>query len=262
MTPKRFCRQLLDGDAHCGGIRCLGLFRIADDTRNALRSEVAQLRRERKPSRVNSDHITGWVGSEGEVLQYSLLNATGKTEDFGSDHDLSARGKWFFDSVAYPVLGRWIDDWPDLINCRINVLGPGAALGAHEEHVPFRTRAGTVGARLRFHLPLETSPQAELNLDGLVYHLAAAQVTLVNQGCVHAARNLGDRARVHLVADALLTQDLFRFLFEPGRAPPDFSPLSQRELIWLRREPLPPHRRLPAHLGAGEVARLGFCEPQ
>lgn len=262
MTPEHFCQALLDGDNHRGGIRCLGLFRMEPVVFDAVRADVSRLRRERKASRVGPGHITDWVEPEGEVLQYSLLNASGRTDDFMGDHDLSSRGKWFFDAAAYPALGRWIDAWPDLINCRVNVLGPGAALGAHEEHLPFRTIGGGVGARLRFHLPIETGGGAELNLDGRVYHLPSGQVTLVNQGCIHAARNGDEHDRVHLVADTLLTRSLFRFLFEPGVAPAAFASLEQRELPELRRESLPPHRRLPPHLSPTTAAELDLCNPQ
>jgi hypothetical protein len=254
---------LLRGDQHRGGTRCLRVFRLEAPTLAPLRAEVERLRRRHRPSSVaDLGHVTHWTASHGEVLQYSLLNASGRTDDFSTDHDLSCLGKWFFDTASYPMLGGLIADWPHLVNFRVNMLGPAAGLPPHEEYVPFRTRSGTVGARLRFHLPVETNPDAWLNLDGQVFHFDSGTIYLVNQGCIHAARNDGRAARVHLVWDCLLTEDLFRFLFEPGAAPSYFVRVARRQPAPVREEALRGHRCLPRRLSTAEAAEVAVCDPQ
>ncbi len=176
--------------------------------------------------------------------------------------ETTCKGKWFFDHDTYPALGCLIADWPHLINFRLNVLRPSSALPAHEEHIPFRTQAGTVGARLRFHLPIQTNDEAELHLDGLVYQLKTGIIYLVNQGCVHAAQNRGSQTRAHLVWDSLLTEELFTFLFQSHHIPPCLSVIIDREEKLLRTEATRPYRRLPPPLSAAEAAALSFCHPQ
>jgi hypothetical protein len=105
-------------------------------------------------------HITNWTRPRGEVLQFSLLNASGSYDDFLDDHNLSCFGKRFRGRGAYPALARLIEMIPHTINFRINLLGPGAALSPHEEHSIIRTQGGSVGLRTRFHLPIFSNPDA------------------------------------------------------------------------------------------------------
>lgn len=252
------------GDAHDDGIRCLRLFRVEGPTFASLCDEISRFRTEHQPADVGDPlHVSNWVDPRGTVHQHSLLTRTGRADDSSADHDHSTRGKWFFESARYPVVGALIADLPDLINFRINTLGAGAALSAHEEHVPFRTDAGTIGARVRFHLPLQTNPGAELTLDGNVCHLEAGVVHLVNHGCVHDARNLGTACRVHLVWDALLTSRVASFIIGGGVEPPPY-------LVRLTATPPPtirvlssgPPRRLLPDVTAYETAALSICDPQ
>lgn len=259
--------DLLDGlragDAHRGGLRCARVFRVAPSAFAELRREVAELRRTRPASRVaDADHVTGWTQPSGVVTQHSLYNRSGRTDDFTSDHDLSCRGKWFFDEATWPTLGRLVAGWPHLVNVRVNVLGPGARLAAHEEHVAFRTVDGRVGARLRFHLPLETSDAAVLNLDGDVYRLEAGVVHLVNHGCVHAAVNHGRSVRVHLVWDALLTEALAALLLGAVPPPCDAEACGLEPPAPLRREPVGAFRRLAPAVPLAELATMTVCDPQ
>lgn len=263
MKPSEFFAGLLAGDQHRGGIRCLRIFRFAGGPFESLCEEVHRYSRTHRPSRVDdAGHVTHWVDVAGRVEQYSLLNRSGRSDDFSTDHDTSCQGKWFFDGDRFPVIGRLISDWPSLVNFRLNILHSGAALQAHEEHLPFRTRSGTVGGRLRFHLPVQTNDRAELILDGLVYRLEPGVVYLVNQGCVHAAVNGSGPARMHLVWDSLLTGELFRFLFEDCRPASYLQIALERAQSPVRSEPVGPHRRLRPRVPVDEAATLAFCELQ
>lgn len=261
-------RDVLDGiraaAEHRGGMRCRALFRVAPARLAAIAEDVARLCRDERPSEVTRPgHVTRWTRPFGEVLQFSLHNRSGRFDDFSADHDRSCEGKRFARAAAYPALGELLAGWPHLVNARINVLGPRAGLSPHEEQVLIRTRAGTIGARLRFHLPIATDAGAELTLDGAVYHLEAGTVYFVNHGCVHAAANRGDAARIHLAWDMLLTRAAFDCMFGgadlPGLvrvadAAADPAPL--------RTEPVGAYERLAPDVTRSEAARLALCEPQ
>lgn len=264
-APAEFVGDLLHGAQRRDVVRCLRLFRVGDDEFKLLRDDVRRLIAHHRPSNAgDSHHVTSWTHPWGEMLQYSLLTSSGRTDDFSTDHDLSCRGKWFFYAAAYPALDQLIADLPHLVNFRIHSLEPGAALSAHQEHIPFRTHEGTIGGRIRFHLPIDTNARAELSLDGKVFHLEPGVIHLVNQGCVHTACNYGALPRVHLVWDALLTEDTYHFLFQPGTAPDYLVPFSARHRLpsSRRTEAIPPHRRLPPRVSAAAADQLDLCQPQ
>jgi len=255
-----------DANYHREGIRCLRLLRVDATFFHALLDDVERLCAAQRPSDVRDPHhVTNWTRPSGRVLQYSLLNATGRYDDFTSDHNLSCFGKRFRDASTYPALAAFVASFPDAVNFRINVLGPSAALAPHEEHSVVRTNLGTIGLRPRFHLPIVTNPNAELILDGDVYHLEAGSVFFVNHGCFHTARNAGSDPRTHLVWDLLLTRESFELMFGDGPGiPKGTSRLSaaERRLIPLRTERLGYIRRLPSPVAEDEAHDLAFFEPQ
>jgi hypothetical protein len=252
-------------ERHAGGIRCRRLFHVAPAYFDELRAEVQGLCRRERPSDVTQpQHVTYWTRPYGEVLQFSLLNATGRYDDFSADHDLSCLGKRFHQAPEYPALARFIQAFPHTVNFRVNVLGPGAGLSPHAEHALFRTRMGTLAARLRFHLPLVTNPRAEVMLDGHVYHLESATVYFVHHGCVHSARNPGEEARIHLAWDMLLTEEAFACMFgdDTPHAPLARVAEERQAPAPLRTERVGASRHLPAGISTDEVLSLGFAPLQ
>ncbi|HKQ79960.1 MAG TPA: aspartyl/asparaginyl beta-hydroxylase domain-containing protein [Blastocatellia bacterium] len=253
-----------DGNYHAGGIRCLRLFRLEQTYFTELLADVERLRRTESGSNVaDLGHVTNWTRPRGEVIQYSLLNASGKYDDFSADHDHSCFGKRFHGASDYPALARLIDLFPHTINFRINLMGPGAALAPHEEHSVFRSRAGSVALRIRFHLPVVTNTLAELTLDGWAYHLDAGEIYFVNHGCVHWARNGGAESRLHLVWDMLLTREAFEFMFEKASAWP-LNRVAEDEQTPppLRTERVGAYLRLPPIVDRNEIDRIDWCEIQ
>ncbi len=92
---------------------------------------------------------------------------SGRTDDFSEDHELVPSGKRFHRSHAYPALDAFVSALPDLVNFRVNVLGPAARLAAHEEHALSRTPGGSVGACVRAPpSAIVTASGAEVILDG------------------------------------------------------------------------------------------------
>lgn len=255
-----------DANYHRGGLRCLRLLRAHPPFLARLRAEAEHLCAANAPSDVGRrDHVTNWTSPFGRVLQYSLLNATGRYDDFSTDHDLSSFGKRFHERARYPALATLVEPLEDAVNFRVNVLGPGGGLKPHEEHAVVRDRFGAVGVRARFHLPLVTSSGSEIVLDGDVYHLEAGSVFFVNHGCVHGARNAGPRARVHLVWDALLTADSFELMFGEdslGGLPLDRVPPRERTPTPVRSEPVREVRRLPDLVPEAEARELVLLKRQ
>jgi hypothetical protein len=255
-----------DGGRRPGRIRCRRLLRLDSDYAVEVRREVERLCRHSRPSQATDPrHPTYWTRPVGEALQWSLLNASGRTDDCSLDHDLSCLGKRFHQASEHPALACLIAAFPHAINFRINMLGPHSGLSPHQEHVVFRTRGGTVGARVRLHLPVVTQPGAELMLDGLVYYLEPNTIHFVNHGCVHSASNRAAVPRTHLVFDVLLTRDSFGRLFDSAsRAgiPAVRVDDADAELVALRGERVGPYRRLPSPIPLDETQALEFCEVQ
>ncbi|MFD9354654.1 aspartyl/asparaginyl beta-hydroxylase domain-containing protein [Streptomyces sp. NPDC060031] len=260
-------QQVLDGirDAnyHRPGIRCLRLMETNAATAARLSADVALLRtRQRSSSADAPGHVTAWTGPRGRVEQFSLLNASGRCDDFSRDHDLSCFGKRFHHGAHHPALAALIGSLPHLVNFRVNVLGPGASLAAHEEHSVVRARSGAVGIRARFHLPLMTHPAATLLLDGDVHHLEAGAVYLVNHGCVHAAENGGPADRIHLVWDMLLTAEAAAVMFGQGPAPDGFTRTPLRAAPPAGRRAVTRWERIAPQVREAEARGIGLLDVQ
>jgi hypothetical protein len=208
--------------------------------------------------------VTNWTRPRGEVHQYSLLNASGRANDFSADHDLSSFGKRLHLEPAARMLRLFIETFPDIMNVRINVLGSGARLAAHEEHSIIRTATGAVGACLRYHLPVLTNTGAELTLDDQVFHLEEGTLYLVNHGCVHAVRNAGAERRVHLVWDQFLTERAYAAVFGDNEEPTWGTRVrsDERAPAPLRVERMGASVRLPSPIDRTEAERLDFCDVQ
>lgn len=253
-----------DANYHRAGLRCRKLFQASTAMLAALRRDVEALRVDHEPSRPGAvGHVTRWTRPRGQVEQYSLLTASGRYDDFRHDHDLSTFGKSFRDAARYPALGALAAALPDLVNLRLNVLGPGAALAPHEEHSVVRSRTGKVGIRARFHLPLITNERATLLLDGDLYQLVAGGVYLVNHGCVHAAENDGDAERVHLVWDTLLTAEATECMFGNGRPGlPGFTRSTAADPQPIGQRTVDTWERIAAPVAEPEAEALHFLETQ
>jgi Aspartyl/Asparaginyl beta-hydroxylase len=257
----RLLAGIRDANYHQGGIRCLQLMRLEAAYFEQLRAEIERLVTTEDGSDVTGPgHITNWTRPRGDVAQFSLVNTTGRFDDFSTDHNLSSAGKRFHAQARYPALARFIGALTETVNVRVNVLGPGARLGAHEEHSIVRTADGRVAARVRFHLPVITNSRAELVLDGAAYHLLARVVYFVNHGCVHAARNLGNAPRIHLVWDSLLTCAAFDRMFGCSAlsVPVEYFEADQRSPRPTRTERGEAHVALPTTVSREEASEIGF----
>jgi hypothetical protein len=265
MKEEELLGGIRDGNYHAGGIRCLRLFRLENGYADELQAEVERLCRTEQGSNVgDANHVTNWTRPRGAVFQFSLLNASGRYDDFSVDHEITCFGKHFHASEKYPRLAELIASFPGTINFRVNILGSEARLSAHEEHSVIRTAAGSVGVRARFHLPVTTNSRAELMLDGSIYHLPANVIYFVNHGCVHSACNGGDQDRIHLVWDMLLTRPVFDFMFADSVCAPMLVRIaeSEQQVMPLRVERIGAHLRLPPIVSRVEAELIDFCDMQ
>jgi hypothetical protein len=260
---RRVLGGIRDANYHRSGVRCLRLFSADPPMVERLRTEVSMLRTQQRASLATApEHVTAWAGPRGHVEQLSLLNATGQCDDFSRDHDLSCFGKRFHHAAHHPALAGLLRALPHLVNFRVNVLGPGAALAPHEEHSVVRSRSGSVGIRARFHLPLVTTPEATLLLDGEVHHLEVGTVFLVNHGCGHAAENGGAAERIHLVWDMLMTPCASSVMFGKGSAPLGFTRAPRQIMRPVGRRSVEQWERIAPQVSEAEARHVDFLDVQ
>ena len=81
-------------------------------------------------------------------------------------------------------------------------LDGGGSIASHRDHGESLSRAH------RIHLPVVTSPHAEFGIAGQVRHLPAGELWEVNNRKVHAVRNVGGAARIHLIIDYVVRGEM------------------------------------------------------
>ncbi len=211
-------RRLAAGNYHhADGLRALHIGAVTPSMFDALQSDMHSLSLGWLPSIVREgSHSTGWTKPRGEVKQWSLFNSHGYTDQ--------TRDDFRYDNLAdkYPVdlpgIKALCESLPDLVNMRLNMIGPGSSLSPHEETLERDVGPGKVALRARFHLPLHTTSKALMLADGDLFNFTVGHVYLFNNGCVHSAANNADTDRYHLVWDQLMTERAVDAMF--GSTPP------------------------------------------
>lgn len=267
MKAEALFRGLRRGNSQgVGGLVCRKILRLQPEFLGEIQQEVNDLCEHHLPSDVHDpEHITHWTQPFGGVYQFSLFNRSGCFDDFSSDHDHSCLHKHFHAGEAYPALARLMAALPHLVNFRLNLLCPQSGLQAHEENLFFLSKHHTVAAKLRFHLPVQTNPGAEVMLAGQIHHLEAGTIYFVHHGCAHSAHNHGDENRLHLVWDMLLTQDTFHWMQGLATCCNDALlpiPEDQANCEPLRLVPIGASQRLVPLIAPNERVNLAFCLPQ
>jgi len=216
--------QFIDGFnqayEHRGGLTMFAIGRIDGAWFQQIRSEVTWIVGSQYSSDVtNSSHVTYWTRPRGTARQFSLLNKTGKSDDFSTDHSMELEGK----KLTFPQLAataRFARLFgPNLVNLRLNGLGKNSGLGAHEECPVKAFPNGSLKYKIRFHLPIFTNPDAAILLDGQRFHFEESVLYFFNQSCVHSAVNEGEEPRYHFVLDCLLDRSLQRNLLSLSGEP-------------------------------------------
>jgi hypothetical protein len=210
MSMEAFREQVLLAAHHQGGIRLKPCLVVDADWFRAIQADCARIISGSASSEVGSrEHPTHWTRPYGKAIQFSLFNRSGDTSDTTSDHSHSTEGKAF----AFPALTslhRLFHAFePRVLNFRLNGLRTGSGLSPHEETIEHGDEV-----RLRFHLPIFTTPRASVLLDERKYRLAAGNIYFFNNGCVHAAQNEAEEPRFHLVWDMFLDEWLWRHVID------------------------------------------------
>jgi len=107
-----------------------------------------------------------------------------------------------------------------LRSARLMALGPGAESPLHSD-----TKVGLPWGTLRLHVPVLTLAEATLTLDGQEYCWEPGQLWYADFTRAHLVRNTGTSRRVHLVIDAMVTDellDLFPPVFQEGAKRADY----------------------------------------
>jgi hypothetical protein len=253
-TQDRVLCDIRDANFHHGGLRCKRVLTVEEEFFREMQSEISKLIVDNQPSDVqNKEHLTNWTRPYGNAIQYSLLNESGQFDDFTKDFNGTSRNKRFHHGDKYPALARFIGGFPDAINLRLNGMGPDSGLSPHEEHTVIR-QGLRFGVRVRLHLPIFTTPEAQVYLDGDYFHFDEGSVYYFNNGCVHSARNLGTETRYHLVWDMPLTARTFDLLFDSDGAIP--SPFLDRVPGGDQEVPIVSHEEVDGFETIGPAARI------
>jgi hypothetical protein len=218
MEASEVLRRLAAGNYHHpDGLRAFHIGTVDAHVLRMLLSDARELMQGWEPSVVREgEHVTGWTRPVGDVRQWSLFNTHGRTEDTSDDfrYDNLPEKK----PVALGSIATLAESLPDLVNMRLNSIGPGSSLSPHEEPLDRDLGDGRVALRARFHLPLRTTQKALMLADGDLFNFEAGHVYLFNNGCVHSASNEAKSDRVHLVWDQLMTERAVDAMF--GSTPP------------------------------------------
>lgn len=195
---------------HRGGVKAKALGAIDPAWFAEIQREVNWIISGQPSSNVGAkDHTTNWTRPSGVARQFSLFNATGKSDEYLSDF---APPKEVAKKLTFPELtaiSRFAELFgADLINLRLNGLGASSGLSLHEESPISATPRG-LSYRVRFHLPIFTTQKAKMLLDGEEFNFETGNLYFFHHGCVHAAVNEGDEHRYHFVLDCELTPKLF-----------------------------------------------------
>lgn len=219
-----FLRSIASVNFNGAGPKALRLFEVEAGFFARLRAELERLTEAYAPSHVETyGHATNWTNPFGAAVQYSLLNRSGKFDDTSSDHNLSLAGKSFHHGAEFPTVAEFIRAFPHALNMRLNGMGKKSGLSPHEENVVHwcgPKQPGRFFVRVRFHLPIQTNPQALVLLDGETFHFEERFIYFFNNGAVHSANNQGETYRYHLVWDMLLSRETFALMFEQEQLPP------------------------------------------
>jgi hypothetical protein len=222
-SDSEFLRSVASVNFNGTGPKALRLFQVEAGFFEQLKTELVRLTTAYSPSQVQDyGHATNWTNPFGAAVQFSLLNRSGKFDDTSCDHNLSLTGKAFHHASEFPRVAEFIGAFPHALNMRLNGMGKKSGLSPHEENVvhwcgPKRPHQFFV--RARFHLPIQTNPQAMVLLDGETFHFEERTIYFFNNGAVHSANNQGDTYRYHLVWDMLLSRETFALMFAQQELP-------------------------------------------
>ncbi len=137
-----------------------------------------------------------------------------------------------------PYLGQVIAAVPAPVrSVRLMALGTGTTVHEHRDG-----KYGFAWGTLRLHVPIQTNSGCVVVIDGRSRHWEAGRLWFGDFGRLHYVANTGDRTRVHMVIDCLVSREIVELF------PPDFRERLPRSEVVFARDPVP--------LTAAELARF------
>jgi Aspartyl/Asparaginyl beta-hydroxylase len=149
-----------------------------------------------------------------------------RTDPGGAGLEDFADTQWLDQS---PYLREVLEEIPATVRgVRLMALGPGARVHEHRDF-----KYGFACGALRLHVPIETCPGCVVVIDGRTHHWEAGRLWFGDFGRPHHVANDGDRTRVHMVIDCLVTPELLELF------PPDFRERLPMGEVMFARPPVP-----------------------
>ncbi|MHB1207292.1 MAG: hypothetical protein ACYCZX_17110, partial [Rhodospirillaceae bacterium] len=137
MDYARFIKDLRRAYEHRGGVRTLRLGTLDPAWFAQIQRECNSIVRQGGSSDVTAAaHVTNWTKPKGDVRQFSLFNASGRSDEYLGDYGY--RGDASKKRLVFPelkALARFAALFgPPLRNLRLNGMGTDSSLSAHEEN--------------------------------------------------------------------------------------------------------------------------------
>jgi Aspartyl/Asparaginyl beta-hydroxylase len=134
-----------------------------------------------------------------------------RTDPGGPGLDEFADTPWL---RSAPYLSHVLSSIPaQLRSARLLALGPGVASWEHND-----TKYGPAWGTARLHIPITTTPGAILYLEGQANHWKPGEFWFADFSRMHRVENTDSVTRVHLVVDALFSQELLQLFPAEYRA--------------------------------------------
>lgn len=115
---------------------------------------------------------------------------------------------------------------------RLMALDAGAVVREHRDPGTAMEEGIT-----RVHVPIATTPEAIMRIEGEVVHFAAGHAWYLNAACLHGVENRGESPRVHLMIDCVTNPWVEALFREAGGVRQ--QPLTAHERSLLRGTPVP-----------------------
>ena len=141
--------RIVEAAQHRGGLKMQPCLAVDPAWFGAIQEDVRKLPAHGRLQCCAEIASTNWTNPYGGATQHSLLNATGKTEDTATDHDLKTEGKLFSAPECDAVQRLQAAFAGRALNFRLNGLMAKFGLSPHEENIIHGEKV-----RLRFHLPV------------------------------------------------------------------------------------------------------------
>ncbi|TMR36883.1 aspartyl/asparaginyl beta-hydroxylase domain-containing protein [Actinomadura geliboluensis] len=196
---------------------------------DALRADLDLLRRRRwRAQRAYSQDGTAMEsGVDWRILPLRSVGGDPvRTDPGGPGLADFADTPWLDDA---PALAQVIDALPAPVRgVRLMALGAGATVHEHRDY-----KYGFERGLLRLHVPIDTNPDAVVVIDGVSEHWTPGRLWFGDFGRRHYVANHGDRARVHMVLDCLVSREVV------GLLPDEFRELLPLSEVMFARDPVP-----------------------